>query len=758
MQRQGQGSDWTVDPCGNLHVAPGYAGRTPATEPWSAVRGALAVASVAATIDSTLTAGSFFSDSYSPFNGLGMLGFARTYYLSDGRSWQSGAGSARLTRAQFHHATVTADTIRYFLLPPPDSTIYEQTDYDSGDHSAQGVLKTTDMLEVVALAGSNVAWITGQARVASNEATWYGEPRFNFYSALPGAVVPYRVRLTNLSGSWSATSFDGSFSYSMDAVVDFTRPLSSPALERVQLSGPSQVPDRTTVQYTAIAEYVGGARRDVTGRAVWSASPASIASADAGQLTIGALGTPEADVLLEVSFTAGGVTRTAQLSVRCRRDLLAGSPSAWATYQANERHDGHVPLRFDATAFVPSWSASLTPGSELNPVAAADGVVFASRISYFGTGDGLFALDARDGHIMWTRAYGGFSINPPAAAYGNVYLQTCNHSTDTWLHAYDARTGTLVFDAPHEAQWERYLAPTPYEGHVYVDGGYYGGMYAFDALSGARSWFLSLPQYDQWTPSVDADLAYAYVGDYSPGLYAVHRADGSQAFKIPDAGFRWDGWSMYQAAALGAHSDAFAAHDGRLLRFDLAARTIAWQKPAGFTGQPSVAHDRVYAIRSGSLVVFDEVSGTEQWSWTPRGPGLAGTMIVTDSHVLASSADSVYAVGLDSHVPEWSLLASGKLALADGQLYIASTSGTLRAVRLATVPAVVVHAAAGPDTSLECASARRCGHRRSGSTAGLRPAPNSSTCGPRRESRSTTRLPTNPPGGSRPARRKSCSR
>ena len=66
-----------------------------------------------------------------------------------------------------------------------------------------------------------------------------------------------------------------------------------------------------------------------------------------------------------------------------------------------------------------------------------------------------------------------------------------------------------MFQAPHSAQWERYYAPTIYDGSVYVNGGYYGGMYGFDAFGGAQQWFNSLPQYDEWTPAVEADLADA---------------------------------------------------------------------------------------------------------------------------------------------------------------------------------------------------------------------------------------------------------
>src|SRR5262249_36573751 len=161
-----------------------------------------------------------------------------------------------------------------------------------------------------------------------------------------------------------------------------------------------------------------------------------------------------------------------------------------------ERHDGYVPLTLHVADFKPAWSVNLRNGQALTPVTAAEGHVFCSVVSYFGSGDMFFAVDARDGHTMWSKSSTAFSVNPPAAAYGNAYLQTCNNGGDTWLFAFDGATGSQVFKSPFGAQWERYYAPTPYKGQLYIDGGSYGGMYEFDALAGEQGWFLSLPQYD----------------------------------------------------------------------------------------------------------------------------------------------------------------------------------------------------------------------------------------------------------------------
>jgi hypothetical protein len=61
-------------------------------------------------------------------------------------------------------------------------------------------------------------------------------------------------------------------------------------------------------------------------------------------------------------------------------------------------------------------------------------------------------------------------------------------------------------------------------------------------------------------------------------------------------------------------------------------------------------------------------------------------MIVTDSHVLISGQNNTYAVNLATHSTDWTYPASGALALSDGVLYIAGTTGTVVAIDIGLPP------------------------------------------------------------------------
>jgi outer membrane protein assembly factor BamB len=355
----------------------------------------------------------------------------------------------------------------------------------------------------------------------------------------------------------------------------------------------------------------------------------------------------------------------------------AHAQAIWPTFQGNASHSGYVPISLDPSEFALRWQRTIGDGKALNPVAVGDHKVFVSTVGYFNDA-GLYVHNSQSGEELWQVTYGDvYSVNPPAYNAGKVYIQTGNHSTDTYLRAYQADSGALVFQAPHSAQWERYYAPTIVDDTVYVDGGYYGGMYAFDANDGTQRWFHALNQYDQWTPAVDANYAYAYLGEYSPALYVLDRATGNLAFSIPDPNFDWDGWSMNLAPVLGGKDDVIAIHDGRLIRFDLAGRRIAWEVARSFTGQPSVAKGVIYAVDAGALTASDQATGQLLWSWGLPTEKVVGPLIVTNTHVFAALERSTHAIDLVSRSSVWSVPVAGRLALADNALFIAGPTGTL---------------------------------------------------------------------------------
>ncbi len=393
--------------------------------------------------------------------------------------------------------------------------------------------------------------------------------------------------------------------------------------------------------------------------------------------------------------------------------VVAEAQVKWPMYQANAAHTGYIPVSFDPDDFVLDWEVVLSPeGENVNPVAAVDGRVFATLRNIFDNGrDDFYALDVTDGHVLWSKDFGNvFSVNPPAYDAGKVYLQVGNHASDTHLYTYNAVSGALLNNGPHAAQWDRYYAPTIVGGTAYINGGSYGGMYAFNFFEEPdQRWFKSLEGYDEWTPAVDGIHAYAYVGGK---LSVVWCAYGTEHFSIDDPNFEWWGWSMDLAPVLGGRNDVLVVQDQRLISFDLGERDIRYEIADGFgrsrnnpnSGQPSVAGGVVYVINHGNLEARNQDDGAFLWSWIPGGDfRVEGTLIITNSHALVVTVDDVigvtpgygsaiHAIDLVTHQSDWSYAfpestfwegaVSGDLAWSEGRLYFARDDGVLTVFRL----------------------------------------------------------------------------
>jgi outer membrane protein assembly factor BamB len=677
------------DPSGARRVEPDGTVTPEAT--WDGLARTAAVTSNStgtATIDRMTLRGGY-GQTYRPVDTIALLGSADHYFLSDGTSWGSGAGSHYTYGAYVDRVEVEGDTVRYYLTPSTETYIYRQIDYDSGDHSSVGILGAGDELYLEATLGSTTATLRGGAVVVENAPANYAEPRFNYWSAVVGAVVPFEQTYLHTSGTWQEDTFDYEFSYRRTGgSVDFANPISVPLLVGLEIKGSGTAPTDSEVSYAAVGHYDNGIDRNVTDVASWSVEPASLASIDAGRLITGSSAPEGATLEISASHTADGVTVDAQKVVDLvERGTIDVSLDAWPTYQGNHGHTGYVPIQVDPQDFTLRWERVVADGFRLHQVAAGDGRVFVSRSLYHSDGEHIYALDARDGETLWSRGFGRVSrVNPPAYAYDTVYIQTGKESSSgqpAYLNALDPESGDIIFQSRVEEQWESHLAPTPYDGRVYVNGGYYGGMYGFDAFSGDTEWFLDLPQYDEWTPAVDEIHAYAYVGEYSPGLYVADRATGALLFRIPDDDFDWRGWSMDLAPVLGGRDDVFAIHNGRLIRFDVAGRQIAWQLKRSFTGQPSIREGVVFAIDGGALFAVDQDTGDTLWSWSaPGGDALVSQIIVTDSHLFVRSDTTTYAVELLSRQSQWSHPGAGEMALGNETLYISQTDGTLTAISM----------------------------------------------------------------------------
>jgi hypothetical protein len=369
-----------------------------------------------------------------------------------------------------------------------------------------------------------------------------------------------------------------------------------------------------------------------------------------------------------------------------------GAVNDWETFQGNAGHTGYVPVSLDAAKFSRRWRWLSPDGRQVKPVSIADGSVFVATSGYFAPSN-LFALSEADKSVRWTHDFGSvFALNPPAARDGKVFVATSGHE-NTFMWSFDAATGAQLFKTSFSAQWEHYYAPTVDAANVYTNGGYYGGLVAFNKANGTTAWFSTLSQYDQWTPAVDANYLYAYLGEScggcaNAGLTVLDKTTGAVVKSIPDSLFSWSGWSINGAPIIGSNGSVIMVNGpanfggNRLISFDVANGVIAWAVSGAYQGNPAVANGVVYATTKSPfrLEARRESDGALLWTWTPSDLGAAGfygNVIVTDNLVFLSTDKKVHAISLASHASVWTYPQPGELAIsANGVLYIATSGGT----------------------------------------------------------------------------------
>jgi hypothetical protein len=169
-----------------------------------------------------------YSQTYQPGGTFMVFSQADSYNLSDGTSWDSGAGWHPDTISTLAYVSATEDSITYLFNAPPSGLLFRNTDYDSGDHSAQGELGLPATLSIVASPGSSTGVMRGYTKVVSNQETWYGQPKFNYYSASVGSYVYFEQTFSLNESTFTPDLFKTSFDYNQTGFVDFTRTLPVP--------------------------------------------------------------------------------------------------------------------------------------------------------------------------------------------------------------------------------------------------------------------------------------------------------------------------------------------------------------------------------------------------------------------------------------------------------------------------------------------------------------------------------------------------
>ena len=199
-------------------------------------------------------------------------------------------------------------------------------------------------------------------------------------------------------------------------------------------------------------------------------------------------------------------------------------------------------------------------GRQFSAPARADGVVYTTAGF-----NGLFALDSQTGSLRW-RTRPTFNPTSPPTLAGDRIVVVAEKS----VYALDSRDGNVLWQSP--VGGPVYSSIPVVNGLVYV-GSLSSAVFAFDVNTGKQRWRFATAGQVYTTPTVEASLGMVYIGGSDSYLYALDAATGALR------------WRQRLTSAVGtpklAHGRLYVISGGYLYALHPATGAILWQYVAG---------------------------------------------------------------------------------------------------------------------------------------------------------------------------------
>jgi hypothetical protein len=222
-----------------------------------------------------------------------------------------------------------------------------------------------------------------------------------------------------------------------------------------------------------------------------------------------------------------------------------------------------------------------------------------------------------------------------------------------------------------------------------MDGGTYGGLYGFNASTGAQTFFRSMAQTDSWTPAITGSELYSFVNGQ---LISHNPTTGANVWSL---NLGWGGWgyTMNRTVAISGRS-AFLVNDSPAVSYtqdlvciNLDTHTQLWSVNGKYQGTPAVNNGMVYALSNNTVQARSALDGHLIATFSaPAGEFLSGQPLLTDDAVIAQSSLKTYVFGRYDQSLLQTINRGGSMSVADDQLIVSGSDGVVAAY--AAQPAV----------------------------------------------------------------------
>jgi outer membrane protein assembly factor BamB len=290
----------------------------------------------------------------------------------------------------------------------------------------------------------------------------------------------------------------------------------------------------------------------------------------------------------------------------------------------------------------------------------------AGNALYVGSSDGcVYALDARDGRLLWRRRTGGGVTASPAIWRGVVYVS----SRDGRLYALSAKNGALRWsfrfgpDLGRRNYWDFYMSsPVIAGGRLFIGGGD-GALHAVDPASGRQLWRREVGARIRSTPAVAE--GHVVFGTQAGEVIALDATTGAVRWRFETQGAAHhfsdkqnDTTSVYASPSVADGVVTVGGRDGELYGIALADGRQLWRTThdgSSWILSTAIKADEV-VVGSGSALILqgaDLHTGAERWRVKTAGAVFASPAIAGDAVVYADISGVLAAVGLVDGRPLW---------------------------------------------------------------------------------------------------------
>lgn len=252
-------------------------------------------------------------------------------------------------------------------------------------------------------------------------------------------------------------------------------------------------------------------------------------------------------------------------------------------------------------------------------------VIYGERLYQIGDDAVLDAIDARTGHVIWSRRLGQTSASSPAVTANTVYVTILSSG-------HPDKPGRVVAlnSANGSVRWFRSLS-SPSESSPLIDHGHLffgsqsGLVYALNDRTGAVIWTYQAGGAVKASPSLSGGVLY--FGDYSGRLQAVSEQTGRRVWISQSEGALLGSGTFYSTAAVVYGRVFLGNTDGRIYAYDASTGALDWAVQTGnyvyaspaVTNAPGLGPTVYAGSYDGTFYALNARTGQISWKFDGHG-------------------------------------------------------------------------------------------------------------------------------------------